>query len=57
MTNWEKYFGTPEKASKTRVDYYGEPERITVAHKGRTVVDELPARSYLKWLRKEADNG
>lgn len=56
MNNWEKYFGTPEKTSKTRVDYYGEPERITVVHKGRTVVDELPARSYLKWLRKEADH-
>lgn len=53
MTNWERYFGTPERASKTRVTYWGDPERVDVEHKQRTVVACLPKRKYLKWLKEE----
>lgn len=54
-TRHEKYFGTAERASKTRVHCYGSPERIMVEHKGRTVVDGLPARKYKSWLQEECD--
>lgn len=58
MNNWQKYFGTPERAARTRVTYWGEPERVTVEHRGRTVADDIPARKYRKWLESEegADN-
>lgn len=54
MTNHEKYFGTPERASKTRVTYYGDPERIDVEHKGRIVASNIPKNRYKKWLESEA---
>lgn len=57
-TNWEKHFGTPERASKTRVQEYGgfgTQARIAVEHKGREIID-LPKRSYKRWLEREADH-
>ena len=56
MTNWEKYFGTPARASKTTVQQYGSPARIAVDHRGKQVVD-LPKRNYRAWLESEADDG
>lgn len=53
MTNWERYFGTVEKAAQTRVTYYGglgSDQRITVEHRNRVVADDIPKRSYKKWL-------
>lgn len=53
-TNYEKYFGSPEKASKTRVTYWGDPERVSVEHGRRTVASEIPKRKYLSWLKEKA---
>lgn len=52
MTNWEKYFGSPDKARKTMVQWYGE--RISVEHKGYEVAD-MPKRKYGSWLKSEAE--
>lgn len=51
-TNWEKYFGTPAKASRTTVQWYGN--RIAVEHKGHEVVD-LPKRRYKAWLESKSN--
>ena len=50
MTNWEKYFGTPERVAKTTVQRYGNPPRIAVDHCGRQVVD-ISKRRYRAWLQ------
>ena len=55
MTNWEYCFGTVERAAKTRVTYYGgvgSDQRIAVEHNNQVIVDDLPKRSYKKWLSK-----
>lgn len=58
MTNYEKYFGTPERAARTRVQEYGgfgTQSRVAVDHKGREVAD-ISKRTYKKWLESEADH-
>lgn len=58
MTNYEKYFGTPERAARTLVQQYGgfgTQTRISIEHKNHEVAD-IPKRTYKKWLESEADN-
>ena len=68
MTNWEKYFGTPELAARSRFDTVfmlrqaGEfaewlAKRWKVER--RSIVnmnDESKAADYREWLEREADN-
>lgn len=57
MTNWEKYFGTPEKVSETMdrmnrcaIDAYG-PQSCKGCY---SMGSEDCNRLQLEWLRKEA---
>ena len=66
MTNWEKYFGTPERASKMFVAFPAsmlsldrcyvsyEPENGAVGEFLGSFRDQA---ALLEWLESEADNG
>ena len=51
-TNWNRYFGSPEKVRKTRVQEYGD--RVSVEHAGFEVAD-MSKRKYGAWLKSEVD--
>lgn len=58
MTNWEKYFGTPELAALTTVEPHADRQRgqwIAVYHRGELVAN-VKARYYGIWLESEADH-
>lgn len=66
MTNWERYFGTPEAAMRMDVRFESWPFMIEVHEAGRisscTTKRRLLARfyaedDYLEWLRAEHDDG
>ena len=58
MTNWEKYFGTPEKTAKMRVKFV---RRDDIEDCGISVSDNswdayfIPKDYYLDWLNAEAE--
>ena len=58
MTNWEKYFGTPERTALTTVERCssGVTEVVTVYHRVR-IIETMLARYYGDWLDSEGDNG
>lgn len=65
MTNWEKYFGSPERAARmtvvdTGVRWVGGDNRLSAVVKtlhcnGQSVVS-IADDDYLKWLREECDD-
>lgn len=60
MTNYEKYFGTPELAALSTIEPYVDAmtraQMIRVTHGGREVA-VLKARHFGVWLKMEAENG
>ena len=60
MTNWEKYFGTPDIAALSTIEPYVDAltraQMIRVTHEGRDVV-VIKARYFGVWLKREADHG
>lgn len=65
MTNWEYYFGTPERASLMCMFYYSEPPVIAV-NRFKLVKDTLVPmlvtwfsshEEYVAWLKAEHDDG
>lgn len=58
MTNWEKYFGTPERAKKMTVRRYVDAmtlaDMVTLECYGAHVVT-IKARYLGAWLEREAD--
>lgn len=66
MTNWERLFGTPERAIHTEVESHSWPFIIIVSETHRmsecTSSHRLLARfyteaDYLEWLKAEHDDG
>lgn len=63
MTNWEKYFGTPEKAARMDVSLWlGEGATVRCYGASRAggaapVLREMSVEDYGKWLAEEADRG
>lgn len=66
MTNWDHYFGTPERAAGMEVVFHSWPVTIVVYRSGRmsaaTCHRELIARfsspeEYRAWLDAEYDDG
>lgn len=66
MTNWERYFGTPERAACTEVQFVPWPFMVVVYEARRmgncSVEHRLLARfyeeaEYLEWLKAEHDDG
>lgn len=66
MTNWERYFGTPERAAHAEVEFHSWPFIIIVSETSRmsecTCSHRLLARfyteaDYLEWLKAEHDDG
>ena len=68
MTNWERYFGTPERAMRmdVRVRRDGRPFHIGVSECNPFTTCALESRlvryfaswgEYLDWLRAEYDDG
>ncbi len=61
MTNWEKYFGTPEKAAQVLVyPWSSEAEMyngVIVEKDGEIVayLCEQEWKTYLEWLQEECD--
>ena len=66
MTNWEKYFSTPEKAARMEVVWLSWPACVnvskiehfndcTVSH--RDVVRGMGPEEYSAWLDAEYDDG
>ena len=60
MTNYEKYFGTPELAALSTIEPYVDAltcaQMIRVTHEGREVA-VLKARHFGVWLKMEANHG
>lgn len=59
MTNYEKYFGTPELAAEMEVEHY--VDALTGSHMVRVTrlgkpVTVVRARYYGSWLKEEADH-
>lgn len=59
VTNWEKYFGTPERTAKMDVENY--VDALTNAGMVRVLCEEktvatVKARYYGVWLKSEADD-
>ena len=68
MTNWERYFGTPEAAMRMEVRMVRDGRRFrikvsecnpytTCAFESRLVRDFASWGEYLDWLRAEHDDG
>lgn len=65
MTNWEHYFGTPERAALMDVEFYAIPAMVIVKREeraGDTATLRVVARfysnaDYLEWLKAEYDDG
>lgn len=65
MTNWEYYFGTPERAARMDVEFYATPAMVIVKREelaGNTATLRVVARfysneGYLEWLKAERDDG
>lgn len=63
MTNWEYYFGTPEKAALMDVEFYAIPAMVVVKHEGlasntatlRVVARFYSNADYLEWLKAERE--
>ena len=59
MTNYEKYFGTPDIAASSTIEPYVDAltraQMIRVTHGGREVA-VLKARHFGVWLKMEADH-
>ena len=59
QTNWEKYFGTPEKAAETRVKFYHsdttETCGIEIYNVGIPEATIINVDGYLDWLKSEAE--
>lgn len=57
MTNWEKYFGTPERTADMRVKFFFDKETgscaISVSKGNERVI--MPDDDYLEWLNAEAN--
>lgn len=61
MTNWEYYFGTPERAMRMGVEFYAIPAMVIVKREeraGDTATLRVVARfysndDYLEWLKAE----
>lgn len=61
MTNWEKYFGTPERAAMVVVhkgydQYDGYSGRKKVLFGGKLVFEYEKIADYLEWLESEAED-
>lgn len=62
MTNWEKYFGTPEKTNRMDVHLLLDDEaEIRIYGDDREdgsapIVRELRVEDYRRWLNEEADH-
>lgn len=66
MTNYEYYFGTPERAARMEVRFSGRPIRVEVMSteptslisvSSRPIRDFDGVRDYLSWLESEHDDG
>lgn len=68
MTNWERYFGTPEAAMRMEVRMMRDGQRFYIAvsecnpytkcaFESRTVRDFRTWGEYLDWLKAEYDDG
>ena len=63
MNNWEKYFGTPEKAARMNVELHkGDGAEVRLHGDNRAdgtapILREFEVEDYEKWLNEEADNG
>lgn len=65
MTNWEYYFGTPERTALMEVEFYAIPAMVIVKREeraGNTATLRVVARfysyeGYLEWLKAEYDDG
>ena len=60
MTNWEKLFGTPERAAKTIADGCGGDCYVCIAPDGcpcfkKFGVDDEDIPKLLEWLKEEDD--
>lgn len=63
MTNWEHYFGTPERAARMDVEFYAIPAMVIVKREeraGDTATLRVVARfysnaDYLEWLKAERE--
>ena len=63
MTNWEYYFGTPEKTAHMDVEFYAIPAMVIVKREecaGDTATLRVVARfysnaDYLEWLKAERE--
>ena len=57
MTNWEKYFGTPERTADMRVKFFFDEETgscaISVSRGNERVI--MPDDDYLEWMNTEAN--
>lgn len=59
MTNWEKYFGTPDRAASTTVEPYEDADCskwVCVYNRGE-YVGRVRWSDYDVWLESEADHG
>ncbi len=66
MTNWERYFGTPERAARMQVDFNSWPFVIIVSEthrmsectsSHRLLASFYEEADYLEWLKAEHDDG
>lgn len=66
MTNWEHYFGTPEKAARMDVRFDSWPSRVRVNRverfsdqtiSCRFVTHDMTPEEYRAWLDAEYDDG
>lgn len=65
MTNWEYYFGTPERAVLTEVEFHAWPFMIIVSRaermgdvaRRRLVACHDSHEEHLAWLKAERDDG
>ena len=63
MTNWEYYFGTPERAARMEVEFYAIPAMVIVKREelaDNTATLRVVARfysnaDYLEWLKAERE--
>ena len=57
MTNWEKYFGTPEKAAEMLIHPWAEPELMVYTQKDGMngfCIRFNDQHEFLEWLQEEA---
>lgn len=60
MNNWEKYFGTPERAAMVETNrlhdqYDGYTGKVEVLFGGKRVFEFDRQADYLEWLESEAE--